>query len=240
MSTRMTVEVWSDIACPWCWVGKSRLDAALARFEHAREIDVVYRAFELDPGAPAVREGDYVERLARKYGQSRAGAQAMVDRMAETGAREGLAFDFSKIRGGNSFLAHRLLHLARTRGLQAQVKERMFRGYFGEGAAIGLSDVALGLAVDAGLDTDEASALITTDRFADAVRADEREAQALGVDGVPFFLFGRRYAVGGAQPAELLLRALEQSWREQPMRDENSDESAAAREGSACSPESCE
>lgn len=230
----MQLEVWSDVACPWCWVGKRRLESALARFAHASSVHVVWRAFELDPSAPSLREGDYVERLARKYGQSRASAQAMIDRMVETGAREGLRFDFAKARGGNTLLAHRLLHLARERGLQDVLKERWFRAYFSEGAAIGMPDVALSLAVEVGLDADEASALIAGDQFTREVRAEQREAHALGVDGVPFFLFDRRYAVGGAQPAELLLEALERAWSEWS--------STTAPEGSAgpsCGPEGC-
>jgi predicted DsbA family dithiol-disulfide isomerase len=232
MSSKLRIEVWSDIACPWCWVGKRRLETALSRFEHAPEVDVVWRAFELDPSAPPVREGDYVERLARKYGRSRTEAQAMIDRMVETGAREGLRFDFASARGGNSFLAHRLLQLARARGIQDRVQERLFRGYFSEGAAIGLPDEALRLALDAGLDADEANAVVSTDQYADSVRDDQREARALGVDGVPFFLLGRRYAVAGAQPAELLLKALEQTWQELP---------APVQEdaGPVCGPDEC-
>lgn len=234
MTNQMLLEVWSDVACPWCWVGKRRLEGALARFEHASSVQVMWRAFELDPSAPPLREGDYVERLARKYGQSRANAQAMIDRMVETGAREGLRFDFTKARGGNTLLAHRLLHLARERGLQGEVKERMFRAYFSEGAAIGLPDVALSLAVEAGLDPDDASALIASDQYTHEVRADQREAHALGVDGVPFFLFDRRYAVAGAQPAELLLQALERAWSER-----SSAEPADGAAGPACGPDGC-
>ncbi len=230
----MLLEVWSDVACPWCWVGKRRLEDALARFEHASSVQVVWRAFELDPSAPALREGDYVERLARKYGQSRAGAQAMIDRMVETGAREGLRFDFAKARGGNTFFAHRLLYLAGERGIQEQVKERMFRGYFSEGAAIGVPDVALSLAVEAGLDADEASALIASDQFTREVRAEQREAHALGVDGVPFFLFDRRYAVAGAQPSELLLQALDRAFGERSIA-----RPPDGATGPACGPEGC-
>src|SRR5687767_10501256 len=112
MANVMQVEVWSDIACPWCWVGKRRLEKAIAQFAHADSVRVTWRAFELDPSAPSLPEGEYVDRLARKYGQSRANAQAMIDRMVETGAREGLHFDFAKARSGNTFLAHRLVHLA--------------------------------------------------------------------------------------------------------------------------------
>jgi predicted DsbA family dithiol-disulfide isomerase len=234
MAKPLTVEVWSDVACPWCWVGKRRLGLALERFAHAADVQVIWRAFELDPAAPPVREGDYVERLARKYGRSRAEAQAMVERMVETGAREGLRFDFSRIQGGNTFVAHRLLRLAREQGLQDRVKERFFRGYFSEGAAIGEPEAVLALALDAGLDAEAASALIHTDQFADAVRADQREAREIGVDGVPFFLFGRRYALAGAQPPELLLRALEQTWQEREA------QAGEQTQGPVCGPDGCD
>jgi predicted DsbA family dithiol-disulfide isomerase len=228
----LTVEVWSDIACPWCWVGKRRLEAALAKFEHGRDTRVIWRSFELDPSAPPQRAEDYVQRLANKYGRSKADAQAMIDRMADTGAKEGLKFDFANIHAGNTFLGHRLLHLAHERGLQDQVKERLFRGYFSEGAPVGVPDVAAKLAIDAGLDPDEVAGVLQSDQFEAQVRKDLREAREIGVDGVPFFLFGRRYAVGGAQPPEVLLGALKQTWSELPQRLD-------VKEGAVCGPEGC-
>jgi predicted DsbA family dithiol-disulfide isomerase len=230
---KLTVEVWSDIACPWCWVGKRRLESALARFEHARDTQVIWRSFELDPSAPPQRTEDYVQRLADKYGRSRADAQVtLIDRMVETGKREGLNFDFAAIKAGNTFLGHRLLHLAHERGLQDALKERMFRGYFSEGAAIGVPEVAAKLAIDAGLDADEVAGVIGSDQFEDAVRRDLRDAREIGVDGVPFFLFGRCYAIGGAQSPELLLSALERTWSELPRVLE-------VEQGASCGPEGC-
>lgn len=231
----LTVEVWSDIACPWCWVGKRRLEAALDKFEHRAATEVIWRSFELDPSAPPERTDDYVARLAQKYGRSRADAQtSLIDRMVETGKHEGLAFDFVNIRAGNTFLGHRLLHLAREHGLQDALKERMFRGYFSEGAPIGVPEVAARLAVEAGLDADAVAGVLNSDQFEDAVRKDLREAREIGVDGVPFFLFGRRYAIGGAQPPELLLRGLQQAWSELPQRLTNE-----VAEGATCGPDGC-
>lgn len=227
------VEVWSDIACPWCYVGKRRWEAALARFSHAADVQLTWRAFELDPSAPPVRDGapSYAQRLATKYGRSLTEGQAMIDRMVETGAKDGIAFDFVNIRGGNTFLGHRLLHLAHARGIQDQVMERFFRGYFCEGAAVGLPEVALGLAVDAGLDADEASAVVHGDQLATEVRGDQARARQLGIDGVPFFLLGNRYGVSGAQPPEVLLRALEQTYSELP--------ELIVSEGEVCGPDGC-
>jgi predicted DsbA family dithiol-disulfide isomerase len=229
---KLTVEVWSDIACPWCWIGKRRLEAALSRFEHAKDTQVIWRAFELDSSAPPVREGDYVDRLAKKYGRSKPDAQAMIDRMVQTGAQEGLKFDFTNIKSGNTFLGHRLIHLGLERGLQDRVKERMLRGYFSEGAAVGLPEIAQKLAIEAGLDPDEVAAVIHSDQYEAAVRKDLTEAREIGIDGVPFFLFGRHYAVGGAQPVDVLLRALQQTWSLLPRERE-------VAQGAVCGPDGC-
>lgn len=236
MAKQLTVEVWSDIACPWCYVGKRRLEAALASFPHRDRVQVVWRAFELDPAAPAVRDESqsYAERLGKKYGTGLAQAQGMIARMVQTAAADGLAFDFERIRAGNTFLAHRLLHLAHERGVQDAVKERFLRAYMSEGEKIGDPATLLRLATEAGLDHDEVSGLLSTDLYADEVRADEEEARQIGVDGVPFFLLGRRYAVPGAQPAELLLQALQKAWDELP----DTSETLLA-EGPVCGPDGC-
>lgn len=202
----MQVEIWSDVACPWCAVGKRRFEAALQDFEHP--LSVRWRSFELDPSAPPVKTGDYVDLLAAKYGGGRVQAQQMIDRMTGIAAGEGLNFDFSRIQPGNTFDAHRLLHLAADRGIQDAVKERFLLAYLGEGAAIGDPDVLAGLAVEAGLEQDEVALVLDGHKYADEVRADERQARAHGISGVPFFVIDRRFGVSGAQPPEVLLEAL--------------------------------
>jgi predicted DsbA family dithiol-disulfide isomerase len=238
MSKRLPIEIWSDIACPWCYVGKRRFEAALTRFEHADAVDVTWRAFELDPSAPRVRpEQGYAERLAGKYGRSQAEGQAMVDRMVETGRGDGLALDFEHIRPGNTFDAHRLLHAALEHhgaAAQGRLKERFLRGYLSEGQSIGDHATLLTLATEAGLSADEASATLATDQYAREVRNDEAEAQALGIHGVPFFVINRRYAVEGAQPAELMLSALDSAWSELP------EPLIKVAEGAVCGPDGCE
>jgi predicted DsbA family dithiol-disulfide isomerase len=216
MPNELSIEVWSDVVCPWCYIGKRRLEAALARFPQRERTRVVYRSYELDPSAPAQRDVSqtHAERIAQKYGTTTTQAQAMIARVVSTAAEEGLVFDFDKSRSGNTFTLHRLLHLARARGRQQAVNERFFRAYFCEGEAVGLPEVAGRIAIDAGLEADEVAGLLAGDLYADAVRSDQREARELGISGVPFFLIDRRYAVSGAQPAELLLRALEQTWGE--------------------------
>jgi predicted DsbA family dithiol-disulfide isomerase len=205
----LTVEIWSDVVCPWCYIGKRRFEAAVAAFGH--EVDTVWRSFELDPGAPPTRDHTATEHLAAKYGMSVEQAQASHAQMTALAAQEGLEYHFDTARGGNSFDAHRLIHLAAAHGNQDEAKERLMRGYFTEGVAIGDREALVALAADIGLDADEARAALDGDAYADAVREDELLAQRIGIQGVPFFVLDRRLGVSGAQPAEVLVRAMEQA-----------------------------
>lgn len=228
--------MWSDIACPWCYVGKRRLEAALAEFPHRDAVELVWRAFELDPSAPRDLGAtpSYAARLARKYGSSVAEAEQMIARMTATAAADGLDFHFERIRPGNTFDAHRLLHLARGRGLQDALKERLFRAYFCEGEPIGDVRALARLAGEVGLAADEVDALLTGDAHAREVRGDEEEARRLGIRGVPFFVFAGRHAVSGAHPAETLLAALTSAWADVHGQDEQ------AIAGAACGPDGCD
>jgi predicted DsbA family dithiol-disulfide isomerase len=231
----LSVEIWSDIACPWCYIGKRRLESALARFEHRGEVEIHWRAFELDPSAPPERQdGAYVERLARKYGASVSEAQAMIDRMASVARIEGLSFDFERIRPGNTFDAHRLIHLGKERRLEDRVKERLLRAYLEEGEAIGSRETLQRLAEECGLVAGEVRELLDGERFAAEVRADEEQAVSLRITGVPFFVLGGRYAISGAQPADILLEGLVQAYQDvvQPR--------LTLEEGTVCGPDGCE
>jgi predicted DsbA family dithiol-disulfide isomerase len=208
----MRVEIWSDVVCPWCYVGKRNFEAALAEFEHRDQVEVIWRAFELDPSAPAEREGDYATHLARKYGMSVPQARTMIETMAATGARAGVVLDFDRARPGNTFDAHRLIHLAGERGVQAAVKERFLRATFTDGEPIGDRDVLLRLAVEAGLSKDEAAAVLESDAYATEVRADESLALDLGISAAPFFVLDRIFGVPGAQPPDVILKALQRAW----------------------------
>jgi predicted DsbA family dithiol-disulfide isomerase len=227
------VEIWSDIVCPWCYIGKRRFEAALLQFEHADAVSVTYRSFELDPHAPAERDSSHEEHLARKYGITVERARQLDEQMTQAAAAEGLEFHFERMRGGNTFDAHRLLHLARGRGKQLELKERLLRATFTEGAAIG-DRVTLGsLAADAGLDVDEVSAVLESERFAAEVRADEQQAVAYGISGVPFFVVDAAYGVSGAQPAEVLLQVLRRAY------DERTPARVVAAAAAGCDGDAC-
>jgi predicted DsbA family dithiol-disulfide isomerase len=231
----LRVDIWSDVICPWCAIGKANLDRALERFDGADRVEIVWHSFELDPNAPAALAGDHAEQLARKYGMPVEQARKSIDRVVTTARGVGLDFRYDRIRPGNTFDAHRVIHLAAERGLQTQVKERMFHGYFTEGAAIGLPEEVERLAVDAGLDAEEVAEVLESDAYAAEVRADEADAHQLGATGVPFFVFDGRYAVGGAQPPDVLLEVLQRCWRERTPGVE-----VLAVADDVCGPDGCE
>jgi len=205
------VEIWSDVACPWCYIGKRRLDAALSQFAHSDEVDIRWRSFELDPAAPAVRDEPYLERLAAKYRVTLPEADAMIDRMIEAGAQNGVVLRFDRAKPANTFDAHRLLHLAAERGVQHDLKERLLRAMFTKGATMTDADVLVGLAVDSGLDEAEARSVVEGDAYAQDVRADEQRARDLDITSVPFFVMDG-LGVSGAQPPAVLLEVLEEAW----------------------------
>lgn len=237
----MKVEIWSDVVCPWCYIGKRRFEAALSRFGHRDEVEVEWKSFELDPGAvsaPAEEHGpDYADRLAKKYSTTRDGAQQMLDSMTAAAAAEGLDFRFDRAVRANTFDAHQVIHLAAERGLQDQVKERLLVGYFTQGHAVGDRETLVRLAVEAGLDAAEVEKVLAEQEYADAVRADEAEAGSLGISGVPFFVVDRKYGVSGAQPPEQLLEVLDRAWSES--RPLTMVAPAPADEAGACGPDGC-
>src|SRR3954470_24642643 len=204
----MDVEIWSDIACPWCYIGKRRFEAALAAFEHRDEVRVTWRSFELDPGAPAERERSGAEHLAEKYGMSVEEARARQAQLAEMAAADGLDMRFDLTRGANTFDGHRLLQLAAAHGVQGEMKERLMHAHHTEGELVSDHDTLVRLATQVGLPEAEVRDALAEGRFAAEVRDDEETAAAIGIHAVPTFVVDRRLAVAGARPPEVLLELL--------------------------------
>lgn len=213
-STKMTVEIWSDVVCPFCYIGKREFEHALDRFPHKGEVEVVWKSFELDPNAPERSEHDMYGMLVEKYGGTREDAAARVEGVVQRAKTVGLEYRMDKAVIGNSFHAHRLIQFAKTKGKGAEAEERLFKAYFMEGAQLSDRSVLVGLAKEIGLDAAEVEGVLKSEAYSDNVRADEREAQQLGVQGVPFFVLDRKYGVSGAQSSEHFLGALKQAWDE--------------------------
>ncbi|MGY1623767.1 DsbA family oxidoreductase [Geodermatophilus sp. SYSU D00965] len=208
----MRIEVWSDVVCPWCYIGKRRLEAALARFPHRDQVEVVWRSFQLDPTAPEGQTSAALPALAAKYGRSVEEMRQMQRRVEQIAAEEGLEYHLDEGLTGNTLLAHELIHLAAEHGLQGAVKERLLHAHFEEGRSVFDVDSLAALGVEAGLDEAEVRAALADHRHRPAVHQDGRTAQALGATGVPFFVVDRKYGAAGAQPADLLLQVLERAW----------------------------
>lgn len=213
MPAPIKIDIWSDVACPWCYIGKRNLDSALAGFASAHpgsEVDVRYRSFELQPEAPESYPGTVAEYLEATREMSKDQVKAMLERPRAAAEQAGIEMDFEALRPARTTRAHQLLHLARERGRQAELNEVLFRANFEEGRSLGDTGELLDLAEAAGLDRQEALDALESGRYSDAVEADKEKAFEYGIGGVPFFVFSDRFGVAGAQPAEVLRQALEQ------------------------------
>jgi len=210
----MKVEIWSDVVCPWCYIGKRRFETALARFDHAADVEVEWRSFQLNPAQPRGAREPLEESLARKMGGTVEQARAMNARVTELAAAEGLEYHFETYRVVNTFDAHRVMHLAKAHGLGTEAHERLLRAQLVEGEILEDHDTLVRLAAEVGLEVDETRRVLASDAYAADVEADIALAQTFGAGGVPFFVIDRRYGVSGAQPAELFLEALETARRD--------------------------
>jgi predicted DsbA family dithiol-disulfide isomerase len=229
------VEIWSDIVCPWCYIGKRRFEKALASFEHAGEVDIRWRSFELDPRAPFRRPKPMATHLAAKYGMTLEQAEARLEDLNKLAAADGLVYDLANTQGGNTFDAHRLIHLGHTQdpATGGAVKEALLKAYFTDLLPITEPDVLLEIGVGTGLDREEVSDLLASDRFAADVRRDEAEAASLGCTGVPFFVFDRAFAVPGAQDPNTFLLTLRR------VRERSLTSGPAVPGGPACEDDAC-
>ena len=235
----MRIDIWSDVVCPWCYIGKRRLEKALADFEHADDVEVVWHSFQLDPGAPREATESVPEMLGRKYGGGPEAGRQMVDRTEAVAAEEGLIFRLHQAQRANTVDAHRLLHLALETGgpaLQGRLKERLLAAYFTEARNVADHDVLREVAVAAGLDPARVDAVLASDEYAADVQADIDRAHAYGATGVPFFVVDEKYGVSGAQPAEVFDQVLRRAWaeREPSLQMVGGNDDACGPDGCAC------
>ncbi len=212
----MKVEIWSDIMCPFCYIGKRNFEAALKQFEGKNEIEIEWKSFQLDPTIPKNFENKIsaVEYLAQKKGMSIEKTKELHDNVVETAKKVGLHYDFDKAIVANSFDAHKLIQLAKSKGLGDQAEESLFKAYFTDGKDMSNLAVLISLGREIGLIENDIMAAMESDEFSQKVNNDIKEASEIGVTGVPFFVFDRKYAVSGAQPMETFLNALSQSLSE--------------------------
>lgn len=240
----MRIEIWSDIACPWCFIGKRRFETALNGFAHKDDVEVEWRSYQLDPSLPDHYAGSEIDYLSQAKGMPAGQVKQMFDHVTEQAAGEGLSYDFDSIVVANSFTAHRLLHLARTHGVMDMVKEELLSGHFEKGRNIGDIDYLAEVARSVGIDADETRRVLATDEYTAEVKADIAEARSLGANGVPFFVIDRKYGISGAQPPEAFAQALETAWGESQkltvLAGSGSDASDDVIDGAACGPEGCD
>ncbi|ENX23793.1 MULTISPECIES: DsbA family oxidoreductase [Acinetobacter] len=228
----MRVDIWSDVVCPFCYIGKKRLEHVAE--EAGIELEIHWHSFELDPDAPAKHDTSNTERLAKKYGRSYAEMEDMERNVAAMAAAEGIDFQWQKANSGNSFNAHRIIHLAQSKGLGNEAEEAFFHAYMTEGLAIGEREVVEEIASRIGLDNAEVEYVLDSDELADFVRHDEKIArEQLNVTGVPFFVFDQKLALSGAQPREIFLQALQQA-------QSTSSEQIEQDDAAQCNDEQCE
>ncbi|KKB41600.1 2-hydroxychromene-2-carboxylate isomerase [Bacillus thermotolerans] len=234
----MNIKVWSDFVCPFCYIGKRRLEQALEQFPNSHEVTVEFKSFELDPHAPKEATKTVHESIAEKYGLSLEQAKSMNENVGHQAASVGLAFNFENMRPSNTFDAHRLAKFASEKGAEKVITEKLLHAYFTDSLVLSDHHVLTSIAESAGLDCEEVLEFLKTDRLAGEVRADEAEAGQLGVQGVPFFVFNDKYAVSGAQSVEAFTSALERVWREerqvprlQTLTDQSSDAAFCSDEG---------
>lgn len=236
----MKIEVWSDFVCPFCYIGKRRLEDALAQFPHRDQVEIEFKSFELDPNSPKNIDKSIHEVLAAKYGMSLEQAKKANQDVGQQAASVGLTFHFETMKPSNTFDAHRLAKFAKSHGKEAEVTEKLLYAYFTESKQIGDFETLADIAAEAGLDRQEAlNSLQSQSAYANEVRIDESMAQQYGISGVPFFVINSKYAISGAQPTQTFVGALHQVWQEESAAPVLQNLSTANQEEAGCADGSC-
>ncbi len=210
----MKVEIWSDVICPFCYIGKRRFEHALEKFSHKDEVEIVWHSFELDPERESVPWKSIHQIFAEKKGWSVEQAKEMNDHVTKMAKEVGLTYDFDKAIPVNTFNAHRISHLAAKHNVQNEMEELLFSSYFTKGLNIDDANSLVSLANQVGIDSKETEQVLKNSNYSEDVRQDEEEAKEIGINGVPFFVFDRKYAISGAQPEDVFIRTLEKVWEE--------------------------
>ncbi|MGC5223177.1 DsbA family oxidoreductase [Micromonospora sp. DT81.3] len=217
VSEAIKIDVWSDIACPWCYIGKRNLEKGLAETsgdDDAPIVEVTFHSFELSPDTPVEFEGDELDFLAGHKGIPREQVRQMLDNVTSIAKAAGLEYRFDLLHHTNTVKAHELLHFAKAHGLQYELEERLMSAYFTEGRHLGRIEELVALASDVGLNPDAARQALESSEYVEAVRADQAQAAAYGINGVPFFVIDGKYGVSGAQPPEAFAQVARQVWAE--------------------------
>lgn len=236
--TRLTVDIYSDIACPWCFIGKRRFEKALQALPFGEKVDVNWHAFQLDPSLPEHYDGSELDYLVKSKGMPADQVAGMLKHVTGQAADEGLKYDFDALRPANSFTALRLLALAKERGLGNEMKEALLSAHFEKGLDTGDKKTLQAIAGQVGLVASEAEEVLAGDKYANEVRADGIRARELGVSGVPFFILENKYGISGAQSSEVFEQALSQVWTEIGG-DKIQMVASASSDGEVCGPEGC-
>lgn len=229
----MKIEIWSDVMCPFCYIGKRNFETALEQFDNKDKIDVEWKSFQLDPSIPEVANESQHDYLVKHKGMSSQQVSSMLQNITQSAKGAGLEYHMDKAVMVNSFKAHRLIQLAKARGLDNGAEELLFKAFFTDGKNIADDDTLVELGKEAGLNEKEIRSALTDDKYADLARKDMDEARAIGVNGVPFFVFDRKYAVSGAQPPQAFTQALEKSYAE--WRKANPEIKIEVTRGQSCS-----
>lgn len=235
MSNKMKVEIWSDVVCPWCYIGKRRFEAALAQFPDAGQIEIQWKSFQLDPTTPANSSIKTKPYLAKKYGITEEKVEAMTENVTQVAAEEGLEFNLGDSITVNTFKAHRFIHFSESQGKQSEAKERLLHAYFTENLDVDNDEVLMGIGVNLGLNPQQISKVLSETTYSEAVKKDFSEAQALGITGVPFFAFDRKYGVSGAQSSAVFLQYIEKAFSE--WKEKNKVTKLEVLEGQVCKPD---